>query len=135
MSTPGITDAPKFKFQSSGATRIAYYLQTYSAIVINQLVCKYGRTTGYGCGYVEAKNVDPDAGGPYNAVFVRVKNCPGPDLAQPGDSGGPVFNGNTVIGHVNFEDDGDIFCPWKMVFNSVTHIQTALGVTVILTPP
>lgn len=128
------TDQPKFRINESGATRPVYAVRSYSNVVNGQLVCKYGRTTKYGCGTVEAKGVDPDGPfGPLNGVFVRVQNCAGPSISEPGDSGGPVFSANTAIGIITHKD-GDIFCGYKMLFNSITHTNATLGVSILISP-
>lgn len=104
--------------------------RTYASIVVGEMFCKYGRATGFGCGTVETKVIDPDGGGPLNPVFVRVAHCGVEDLAEPGDSGGPVFVGHAAVG-ISTHQDGDIFCGGKMVFNSVTHSQAKLGVSIL----
>lgn len=129
--TTTFVERPWFKGTSSGAIQIVSGVRSYSNIAIGQVVCKWGRTTHYGCGTVEAKGVDPDGGGPLNAVFVRVQNCSGPSIAEPGDSGGPVFSGSLAVGHITHKT-GDIFCSYKMIFNSVTHSTAQLGLAILL---
>lgn len=131
--TPGLSDPPRF-WATPTELRYVEALRTYASIVNGQLVCKNGRSTGYGCGTVESKTADPDGPfGPHTAVFVRVQACSSPDIAAPGDSGGPVFWGTTAIGHVT-HDDGDIFCSNKMLFNSLTHSTASLGVSILIQP-
>lgn len=65
-------------------------------------VCKYGRMTEYGCGWVEQENFrgfycDPVCGQTMAATFLRVNRDNG-DLSTPGDSGGPWFKGNWAVG-------------------------------------
>jgi secreted trypsin-like serine protease len=71
--------------------------------------------------------------GPFSAKWIEVEACGEDDLAAAGDSGGPVFFGNTAIGITSF-DEGDFFCPNKMLFNSITQVQNALGVHILLAP-
>ncbi len=61
-------------------------------------VCKYGKTTRYDCGEIETKyyRLGPNRGN----LWVLVRNVEGDnsDLAEPGDSGGPFFDGNVGVG-------------------------------------
>lgn len=127
------TEIAQFKWHEDGSVRNVTAKRSYANVVVGDLVCKYGITTGYECGNVEEKNWDPD--GPFNplaAKWVEVENCGDPDdLAEDGDSGGPVFFQTTAIGITSF-DEVDFFCPNKMLFNSITHVQNALGVHLLL---
>ncbi len=64
---------------------------------LNSWVCKYGKITGYGCGFIIDKNYRPTTPGSWSATFIRVHRD-GVDLCQGGDSGGPWFLGNTAYG-------------------------------------
>jgi|GEM_PF-823890 len=65
---------------------------------VNEWVCHYGRTTGYGCGYIMDLNASLSSFIPGStATYIRVWN-PIVDMAEPGDSGGPWFSGNTAYG-------------------------------------
>lgn len=66
----------------------------------NEYVCKRGKQTGFGCGYIINKNHKPscDADGYcYTSTFIRVHRD-GVNLSSGGDSGGPWFSGNTAYG-------------------------------------
>ena len=71
-------------------------------------VCRRGETTGYSCAQVELVNYAPPGelcGGPCDPTWVTV---PGPQC-KAGDSGAPVFLGNTAFGIVkggNYSRDG-----------------------------
>lgn len=69
-----------------------------SAQSVGSVVCKYGKTTGYGCGTILSKSVMPsaDVQNP-NATFVSVSDN-GSTLTAGGDSGGPWFSGNNAYG-------------------------------------
>lgn len=69
------------------------------------------------------------------AVFVVLRNC-GIDMTESGDSGGPVWQGDSAYGiHSGFVWGG-IGCSGgdKAVYNSLSSIQTPLGVTVLEVP-
>ena len=68
-------------------------------------VCKYGRTTYYDCGEIETKYYRLP--GNRGNMWVLVKNVPGDssDLAEPGDSGGPFFDGNVAVGILTHDVD------------------------------
>ena len=61
-------------------------------------VCKYGWTTGHGCGWIVTTSHRPSWGG-YNwdNTWVRVRND-SYSLSAGGDSGGPWYHGNTAYG-------------------------------------
>ena len=56
---------------------------------VGQYVCKYGNSTGGGCGNITSTT--------FNGTYIRV-HSDSADLAEPGDSGGPWFSGNTAYG-------------------------------------
>lgn len=60
---------------------------------VGDYVCKYGKTTGYTCGYIKTKSYC------YNGActWIRVGRN-GYNLSEGGDSGGPWFNGGTAHG-------------------------------------
>ena len=69
---------------------------------VGAYVCKYGQTTGYGCGNIASKVYQPPDGigcdnCTYEATFIRIHKD-GVNLALSGDSGGPTFLGNTAYG-------------------------------------
>lgn len=61
-------------------------------------VCKWGRSTGRTCGYVAYSTYRTQTG-TYYQVYNRNASGAQP-LARSGDSGGPVFMGNMIIGIV-----------------------------------
>lgn len=73
---------------------------------LNSFVCKYGKTTGYGCGYIIDKNYKPTTPGSWSSTFIRVHHD-GVDLSEGGDSGGPWFLGDTAYGIMKSEIGDD----------------------------
>lgn len=61
---------------------------------VGEYVCKYGKTTGSGCGTITSTN--------YLGNYVRVHND-NEDLAEGGDSGGPWYRGNIAYGIMTAE--------------------------------
>lgn len=56
---------------------------------VGEYVCKYGKSTGGGCGNITSTT--------FNGTYIRV-HSDSADLGEPGDSGGPWFSGNTAYG-------------------------------------
>lgn len=69
---------------------------------IGKWVCKYGKTTGYGCGQIKSNTHNPTYCNISNstASFVRVKRFR-TDLSSPGDSGGPWMYGSHAYGSMS----------------------------------
>ena len=86
---------------------------------IGTYVCKRGMTTGYGCGYIihtyylpddEEHTCIPDECS-FVDTWIRIHRD-GVDLAELGDSGGPVFKNNTAYGTIAFQlGDDAIYSP------------------------
>lgn len=93
--TPGFQDPNKIKVNSSGATRDVTSRMNRSNMMVNDVVCKFGRITLYDCGTIDDTSFEPsnDCVPQSNATFIYVNNN-ADDLAEVGDSGGPVFHGN-----------------------------------------
>jgi hypothetical protein len=132
--TSNTIESPKFRWSNPGGTRLVLAKRAYSAIVVGELICKWGRTSGYSCGEVEEKDFDVDGiFGPKSPVWIEIRNCGGDELAEPGDSGGPAFLNNTAVGILTNEG-GDIFCGNKAYVNSWSHFQQPLSVTLMVSP-
>lgn len=69
-------------------------------LLIGEWVCKYGKTTGFGCGGVIDKNFVTSGPSNPTATYIRVRGSV--DLAEGGDSGGPVFVSNTALGNTAY---------------------------------
>jgi hypothetical protein len=91
---------------------------------VGEWVCKYGVTTGQTCGNIQSKFVRPAGGdAPPNATATYILvNAP----ALPGDSGGPVFSGNTAYGTTIATSNGADF-----IYMAVNYISAALSVSVL----
>lgn len=128
--TSGTTEPARFQYNEFGGERVVAARKAYAAVVVGEVDCKYGRTTGYDCGEVHSKTVDVDGlFGPFSAVWIELQDCGGETLSDHGDSGGPVFLNNTAIGIIT-HGGGDIFCGGKAYINSLTHFESVLGLTV-----
>ncbi len=104
----------------------------------NQWVCKYGITTGYGCGYIVTteflKNsfrTCPDCTG--EATWIHVHRD-GVDLSSGGDSGGPWFVGSTAYGvmsaRLDFDDNDST--PDDAIYMAINYVSSSnLGIRVL----
>ncbi|HEX6083745.1 MAG TPA: PKD domain-containing protein, partial [Thermoanaerobaculia bacterium] len=93
-------------------------------------VCKYGRTTGRTCGWIESRNYDLDLfPNPFDGNFIRVDGR-GTNLSEPGDSGGPWFVENVAYGihHGYPADDQD------SIYMAINYIS-GIGVSVLTSNP
>ena len=121
-TTPNLTDRPWVKDDSqdtySPNYREVWGWIGYSAQAIGDWVCKYGRTTGYDCGTITSKTVvgAGPGGSDLDNTFIRVDGG-ATDIAQPGDSGGPWYDGNYAIGmmHAQIADDA--------VYMAINYVQ------------
>lgn len=86
-TTPGMTDEAKFRYNSAGNTRPVAGTRSYANVVIGQTICKYGRTTGYGCGEVEEKEADAHWVPGQTGRYISLKRC-NSDLSTEGTVGG-----------------------------------------------
>jgi hypothetical protein len=121
----------KIRVSSSGSTRDITSTQHRNNQVIGGYVCKYGRSTGYTCGYISDKNVCPSWVPACGATFVRVDNTAGyGDLSSTGDSGSPWFIVNTAYGTHSGAPSDD---PNDAVYMAVNYVG-GLGVSVMTSP-
>lgn len=95
----GYTVTNKIQYWDDGSTRDITATKSRNDQLIDELVCKYGKTTYYACGYIGSIDFNPQTQENNVATFIRVRNTAGWDvLGGSGDSGGPWFNGNTAYG-------------------------------------
>lgn len=87
----GATFSPTF--WSGSAHRSVTGTRSRSNQSVGDYVCKYGKTTGYTCGYIETKSYCYDGA----CTWIRVGRD-GYNLSEGGDSGGPWFNSGTAFG-------------------------------------
>ncbi|MEV0733778.1 ricin-type beta-trefoil lectin domain protein [Polymorphospora sp. NPDC050346] len=94
---------------------------------INASVCRSGRTTGWRCGVIQAKNVTVNYA--QGAVYgmTRSNAC-----AQGGDSGGAWVSGNQAQG-VTSGGSGNCTTGGTMYFQPVNEILGAYGLTLVTT--
>lgn len=97
---------------------------------LNGLVCKYGVTTGYTCGVLVSKTLQPSYVPNANATFMWVSANGGPDMVNPGDSGGPVFINNSAYGIVSGEY-GFPWCMCDLIYTALDYVESGVSVTVL----
>jgi len=107
-TTPNLGDPNKIRVTQQGATRVVDDRMPAHQFIEDEHVCKYGRATLYDCGTLDDLSFDPsDICVPSSTDdFVRVTPNPqAGDMAEGGDSGGPVFHDNpaTAYGVMNCE--------------------------------
>ncbi len=87
---------------------------------VGDFVCKFGRTTGYGCGLISTTSQD--------GVNIRIDGM----TVQGGDSGGPFFVVNTALGTTI---DACTLANGQpcTIYAAIDQIQTILGATVLTT--
>lgn len=90
---------------------------------IGDFVCKYGINTRYTCGYINDKYAS--TGSAYSNTFIRFHSNTNAQEVGGGDSGGPVFNGNTALGIVHgfIGNDG--------VYMGINYVYPGIGVFVL----
>ena len=96
---------------------------------LGSLVCKYGRTTHYGCGDLTNKNFwaywVPNGASTYMRVDPYQPNL---DLSSPGDSGGPVYYFNEAWGIV---EGSWAACGCALIYTAINYVETGVGVRVL----
>ena len=97
-SAPGFTVTNKIRTTTGGGTRSITATRSRANQTVGYYVCKYGKTTGYTCGYISSKSYNWDNKG--SSTYIRVNNDSSsyPNLSEGGDSGGPWFNSSTAFG-------------------------------------
>lgn len=80
-------------------TRPMIGTQTRAAQVVGGTYCKFGRTTGWGCGELQSKSEPCQTPAPANTCMFLSRS--GVQLANEGDSGGPVFQGFFAAGWIH----------------------------------
>lgn len=108
----------------SGGVREVNGKQIWQAMDPNDVVCKFGKVTGYDCGEIDYLTICPSYVSDCNGTFVRVNNNTD-DMAQPGDSGGTSFLGPTAYGLISGHYESNN----KMIFMPQQYINE-MGVSV-----
>lgn len=126
-TAPGFT-VRNLAYDGSG-NRYIYSTKHRNNQALNSWVCKYGKTSGYTCGFITNKDFRPGDPSSWSATFILVHRD-GVDLSSTGDSGGPWFLGNTAYG-VHSGGVGDD--AYYMAVNYVDYLDlTVLPVKVYL---
>ena len=97
---------------------------------VGLFVCKFGKTTGYGCGFITTKT---DMGcAPLKApTYIHVDSDPngtGYDLAEGGDSGGPFFSNYIALGTLSCQQGFDA------IYAALDYVEGGLNANVLITP-
>jgi hypothetical protein len=71
--------------------------------ILATFCAKYGRTTGFDCGKIIIRDFCPGYVPNVVCTFIVASNDDGHDLSSPGDSGGPVYTGDTALGIISGE--------------------------------
>lgn len=89
-----------------------YFVKFRANQYVGEYVCKYGKNTGFACGFIQDKNFD--------GVNVRVNVN-----VEEGDSGGPWFQNNVAYG-TTISKYGN-----QAIYGPVDHIYNILGVSIL----
>jgi streptogrisin C len=90
---------------------------------VGGFVCKYGRSSGYGCGTINRKDDTPTCIPGARPVWLRVGVA-----IMGGDSGGPVFYGESAYGTISCGDAS------TLIYSAVDFVESGVGVTVLTSP-
>jgi streptogrisin C len=96
------------------------------SIAEGDYVCKYGRTSGYGCGYVKDSSVSSTFDGITHRRLVAMRGY----ITEGGDSGGPWFLVNDAMGvHSGWVTlDG----ARRSTFSRIVYADEALGLALVV---
>ncbi|NUR48271.1 MAG: hypothetical protein HOV71_09080 [Hamadaea sp.] len=94
---------------------------------VGSSICRSGRTTGWRCGTVQAKNVTVNYSGSLVYGLTQTNAC-----AEPGDSGGSWMSGNQAQG-VTSGAGGNCTTGGTTVFQPVNEILGAYGLSLTTT--
>jgi hypothetical protein len=84
-------------YDSSPYVRAITSYTTRMSTVIGGMYCKYGNTTGYGCGTLQSRTAGDLSWIP-NCARTYLEISATYTINMPGDSGGPVYNGSSAVG-------------------------------------
>jgi hypothetical protein len=97
---------------------------------VGDFVCKYGKVTHWGCGFIVSTS-NPGCASVPGTRYIKVDSDvdgPGFDLAESGDSGEPWFYGNNAYGIMSCQQGFD------GIYESVGYIEVGLGAKVLTAP-
>lgn len=119
---PGTQATNKFRATAQNGFR---YATGASDPVLGQSVCKWGMTSGYTCSTVYSTNVCyKPIGLMYCGLFATAGN-----IASPGDSGGPFFQGTTARGLTS--GSGVLDGARRTLATKISMAQTYMGTRVL----
>lgn len=104
-----------------------------SSSYLGQYVCKAGLSTGTSCGYVMSQDVTIEVAAfesEESGVLLRHMTEFGPTCGTNGDSGAPVFTGQTALGIISSNVFGGSQCGTYLFYSEITRITDDLGVSV-----
>jgi streptogrisin B len=95
-----------------------------AAAYVGQSVCRRGATTAVRCGVVTALNATVNYGsGDVVSGLIKTNIC-----AEPGDSGGPLFSGDKVIGILS-GGSGNCTTGGTTYYQPIQEVLNAYGLT------
>ena len=105
-------------FSIGASNRYVQYMRLRAAQSVGDYVCRYGKTTGFGCGTIVTTGFD--------GLNIQVRDT----TVDHGDSGGPWFTGNTIL--------GTTIAFWEVsagrydsIYGPVDHIMYQLNVDIL----
>ena len=120
------------KLYTGGGVRSITSAASRSSLFIGGTACKYGKTTGYGCGTIISKSVAPGYVPSVSATFIEVAGCPN-TMGEDGDSGGPWFLNNKAYGWMSGAG-GPNGCGQNNAYFMAANYVSVLGLSVLTTP-
>ena len=107
------------------AIREVHYVRGRDHQQVGEYVCKAGKTTNHTCGQIIDRSYRPSYVGDADATFIRVERGGSGNMLGPGDSGAPVFYGNTALG-IAVAGIGD---PLDMIYMPINYVADSdLGI-------
>lgn len=94
---------------------------------IGALICKYGKTTGFDCGYITSRIFAPGYV-PQPAQTFMLAQKQGVDMASSNDSGGPIFVNNTALGIVSGSWGSNNID--QVIYVAINYVESGLNVRV-----
>lgn len=128
---PGATYRNWIRDDSAGGTRSITAKRPRIQQDIGQFVCHYGKTTGYGCGFIVSVTAGSCGGSGSGNIGLKVDSDPdGPgfDLSEGGDSGGPWFLNSIAFGTTSCQQGFDA------IYVAIDVVESGLGATLLITP-
>ncbi len=129
-STPGYTPT-NLVWNGSNYVSITG-LKYRGSQTIGEYVCKYGRVTALSCGYIRSTTFAPSSVPNVTATWVTIGSAS--TYGEEGDSGAPIWRGNTAYGilHGIYYDYG--YAEYRLVYMPSDGVYQGLGVYILVTP-